>query len=76
MQALLIEQYGSSEEAKKFIKRCKVIVTKRLPKKNSLAIIGPPHGSGKTYFLKSLTNLVWNVGYIESNINQKFKFSF
>ena len=75
MQALLIEQYGSCEEAKHFIKRCKVIVTKRLPKKNSLAIIGPP-GSGKTYFLKSLTNLVWNVGYIESNINKNSNFPF
>ena len=71
----LLAQQFQPHECSDFIRNCIDIVDKNLSKKNTLSIVGPP-GSGKTYFLSSLTRLVWLVGYCESSINRNSTFPF
>nr|AWV66983.1 Non-structural ORF [Ambidensovirus sp.] len=44
-------------------------------KKNTLYLRGPP-GAGKSYFINTLAELVWNVGRVEANINKTNAFPF
>ena len=41
-------------------------------KKNTICIEGDSN-AGKSFFVNSLANLIWSVGYVESNINFPFK---
>ena len=51
------------------------VIDKKIPKVNTLAIFGGA-GAGKTFFVKSLTSLVWCYGVIESHINRSSAFPY
>ena len=73
IKRLLLEQYNSATEIVEFIGKVKSIIDKRPPKINTVFIIGGA-GSGKTFFLDTLINLIWSVGFCESNFNKTRNF--
>lgn len=58
-----------------FIQDVVDIIDMNRPKVNTLYIKGQA-GAGKTYFLNSLADLVWSVGYVEANVNRNNNFPF
>lgn len=69
---LLIKQMGQPWE---FIDTIIKVLNREVPKKNTISIIGAG-GCGKTYFLDTLSELLWNVGELEANINKSNNFPF
>ena len=62
----LDHQYNGDREAIiQFLYKVFVICEKKLPKRNCLAVIGPPQ-CGKSWFFDCLTSYFLNVGYITS----------
>ena len=69
---LLSKQMGQPWE---FIDTIIKVLNREVPKKNTISIIGAG-GCGKTYFLDTLSELLWNVGELEANINKSNNFPF
>nr|AWV66976.1 Structural ORFs [Ambidensovirus sp.] len=67
LMRLVLEQNDSNiERAIEFISNVITVVDKKLPKQNTIVIIGEP-SSGKTYFIHSLLTLLWKYGQIRNN---------
>ena len=58
-------QYGDKDAIIKFLYKVHAICEKKIPKRNALAVIGPPQ-CGKSWFFDCLTSYFLNVGYITS----------
>ena len=73
---LIQEQFDNDvKSCKEFILRLCNIVDKIEPEKNTICIEGDSN-AGKSMFVNSLANLIWSVGYVESNINRSSNFPF
>lgn len=59
----------------RFIQDVLEIFDKENPKVNTLYLLGPG-GSGKTWFIQSLLDLVWSYGKIDAHINKNNLFQF
>lgn len=67
MGRLLLDQCDDNiERTKEVMNNLIAVVDKKVPKKNTFVIIGPP-SSGKSYFIHSLLALCWKYGQIRNN---------
>ena len=62
---LLIKQNGTGETTDIFISNIFAWIDKEISKKNTFTIIGPP-SSGKTYFMDTVCDLLWNCGKMKN----------
>lgn len=67
LEDLLMLQYGSAHEITAFLGRLIDITEKRLPKKNTMYVQGPPN-CGKTWFFDCVCALYLNVGHVANMV--------
>ena len=58
-------QNGDKDSIIQFLYKIYVVCEKKIPKRNALAVIGPPQ-CGKSWFFDCLTSYFLNIGYITS----------
>lgn len=67
LMKLLTHQYNTHDEIKQFIERLYNILERKLPKRNTMYIVGEAN-SGKTYFFDCVAALMLNVGHVENMV--------
>lgn len=65
LEKLLLFQYDNVLNVISFLQRLVNILEKKLPKKNTMYIVGTPN-SGKTFFCDCVCALMLNVGHVEN----------
>lgn len=65
LMRLLLEQFGNADLVLEWVQKVQAVLDRAVPKVNTICLVSAP-SSGKTFAMKPLLDLLWNVGKIRN----------